>query len=75
LVITDPTRSQLLRFSARHTPAHRGSQTLLLRTKLIEAGVELGEHSEVSLYFRDPDGARLELIPDPLGERYGAKGL
>jgi hypothetical protein len=27
-VITDPTRSQLLRFSARHTPAHRGSQTL-----------------------------------------------
>src|SRR6185312_15060592 len=28
LVITDPTRSPLLRFSARHTPAHRGSQTL-----------------------------------------------
>jgi hypothetical protein len=23
LVITDPTRSRLLRFSARHTPAHR----------------------------------------------------
>ena len=28
VVITNPTRSQLLRFSARHTPAHRGSQTL-----------------------------------------------
>ncbi|OZG26474.1 glyoxalase [Williamsia sp. 1138] len=42
-----------------------------LRTKLIDAGVELIEHSEVSLYFRDPDGARLELIADPLGEMYG----
>ena len=28
-------------------------------------------HSEVSVYFRDPDGARLELIADPLGEMYG----
>jgi len=46
-----------------------------LRTKLIEAGVELAEHSEVSLYFRDPDGARLELIADPLGEMYGSKVL
>ena len=42
-----------------------------LRTRLTEAGVELIEHSEVSLYFRDPDGARLELIADPLGEMYG----
>src|SRR6476659_10048025 len=42
-----------------------------LRTKLIDAGVELAEHSEVSLYFRDPDGARIELIADPLGEMYG----
>ena len=25
------------------------------------------------LYFRDPDGARLELISDPLGEMYGTK--
>ena len=46
-----------------------------LRTKLIDAGVELTEHSEVSLYFRDPDGVRLELIADPLGEMYGAKVL
>ena len=29
LVITDPTRSRLLRFSARHTPAHRESSNTL----------------------------------------------
>ena len=46
-----------------------------LRTKLTDAGVELVEHSEVSLYFRDPDGARIELIADPLGEMYGTKVL
>ncbi|MBY4127022.1 VOC family protein [Rhodococcus fascians] len=46
-----------------------------LRTKLIDAGIELIEHSEVSLYFRDPDGARLELIADPLGEMYGSHVL
>jgi hypothetical protein len=23
------------------------------------------------VYFRDPDGARIELIADPLGEMYG----
>ena len=28
-------------------------------------------HSGVSVYFRDPDGARIELIADPLGEMYG----
>ena len=27
--------------------------------------------SGTSVYFRDPDGARLELIADPLGEMYG----
>jgi catechol-2,3-dioxygenase len=32
-------------------------------------------HSGVSVYFRDPDGARIELIADPLGEMYGAKVL
>ncbi|KIQ19336.1 glyoxalase [Rhodococcus sp. Leaf7] len=42
-----------------------------LRAKLTDAGVELTEHSGVSIYFRDPDGARLELIADPLGEMYG----
>ncbi|MDQ0376425.1 VOC family protein [Amycolatopsis thermophila] len=39
--------------------------------KLDEAGVEHAVHSDVSVYFRDPDGARVELIADPLGEMYG----
>jgi catechol 2,3-dioxygenase-like lactoylglutathione lyase family enzyme len=43
--------------------------------KLTAAGVEFAEHSGVSLYFRDPDGARIELIADPLGEMYGSKVL
>ena len=46
-----------------------------LRDKLVDAGVDLLEHNEVSLYFRDPDGARLELIADPLGEMYGSDVL
>ena len=46
-----------------------------LRDKLAAAGVEFVEHSGVSLYFRDPDGARIELIADPLGEMYGSKVL
>ncbi|MFN8197482.1 MAG: VOC family protein [Nakamurella multipartita] len=46
-----------------------------LRDKLSAAGVDLVEHSDVSLYFRDPDGARIELIADPLGEMYGSKVL
>jgi len=37
--------------------------------------VELVEHSEVSLYFADPDGGRLELIADPLGQMYGSTVL
>jgi hypothetical protein len=39
--------------------------------RLTEAGVEHEVHSDVSVYFRDPDGARIELIADPLGEMYG----
>jgi catechol 2,3-dioxygenase-like lactoylglutathione lyase family enzyme len=39
--------------------------------RLTEAGVEYVVHSEVSMYFTDPDGARIELIADPLGEMYG----
>src|SRR3954463_15780238 len=31
-----------------------------------QAGVEYAIHSDVSVYFRDPDGARIELIADPL---------
>ncbi len=42
-----------------------------LRGKLDAAGVEYAHHSGTSLYFRDPDGARIELIADPLGEMYG----
>ena len=42
-----------------------------LRAALEAAGVEFAEESGSSLYFRDPDGARLELISDPLGEMYG----
>ena len=39
--------------------------------RLTEAEVEHVVHSGVSVYFRDPDGARIELIADPLGEMYG----
>jgi catechol 2,3-dioxygenase-like lactoylglutathione lyase family enzyme len=46
-----------------------------LRTNLDNAGVDYAIHSEVSMYFRDPDGARIELIADPLGEMYGTKLL
>ncbi|NUO34322.1 MAG: VOC family protein [Dermatophilaceae bacterium] len=46
-----------------------------LRGRLDDAGVEYLEESGSSLYFRDPNGARLELISDPLGEMYGAKVL
>jgi catechol 2,3-dioxygenase-like lactoylglutathione lyase family enzyme len=42
-----------------------------LQNNLKKAGVEHVVHSDVSIYFRDPDGARIELIADPLGEMYG----
>ncbi len=42
-----------------------------LKAKLDAAGVPYQEESGTSVYFRDPDGARLELIADPLGEMYG----
>src|SRR4051812_7242512 len=44
-----------------------------LKAKLDAAGVEYLSESGTSIYFRDPDGARLELIADPLGEMYGTK--
>lgn len=46
-----------------------------LRANLENAGIEYALHSEVSVYFRDPDGARIELIADPLGEMYGTRLL
>jgi catechol 2,3-dioxygenase-like lactoylglutathione lyase family enzyme len=42
-----------------------------LKAKLADAGVPHEVHSEVSVYFQDPDGARIELIADELGEMYG----
>jgi catechol 2,3-dioxygenase-like lactoylglutathione lyase family enzyme len=43
--------------------------------RLTEAGIDHEVHSGVSVYFRDPDGARIELIADPLGEMYGHQVL
>ena len=39
--------------------------------KLDAAGVDYLVESGTSIYFRDPDGARLELLAEPLGEMYG----
>ena len=46
-----------------------------LRGKLASAGVPYQEESGTSIYFRGPDGARLELLADPLGEMYGSRVL
>jgi catechol 2,3-dioxygenase-like lactoylglutathione lyase family enzyme len=46
-----------------------------LKGKLDAAGVPYQMESGTSIYFRDPDGARMELIADPLGEMYGSKVL
>ena len=43
------------------------------KARLDEAGVPYQSESGTSIYFRDPDGARLELIADPLGEMYRTK--
>jgi extradiol dioxygenase family protein len=43
--------------------------------RLTDAGIAHQVHSEVSVSFRDPDGARIELIADPLGEMYGYRVL
>ena len=51
------------------------SQWERLRAKLDDAGVQYMEESGASIYFRDPDGTRLELLADPLGEMYGNKVL
>ena len=42
-----------------------------LKAKLEAAGVPCHESSGTSIYFADPDGARLELIADPLLSMYG----
>ncbi len=46
-----------------------------LKGNLDRHGVPYQQESGTSIYFRDPDGARLELISDPLGEMYGSAVL
>lgn len=46
-----------------------------LKANLDAAGVPYQMESGTSVYFRDPDGARVELIADPLGEMYGSRVL
>ena len=42
-----------------------------LRSKLEQAGVAIDYEFGSSIYFRGPDGERLELLADKLGEMYG----
>jgi catechol 2,3-dioxygenase-like lactoylglutathione lyase family enzyme len=44
-----------------------------LKGKLAEAEVATDEMSGSSIYFSGPDGERLELIKDTLGEMYGTR--
>lgn len=46
-----------------------------IKAKLDEEGIPYQHIDGSSIYFNDPDGARLELISDPLGEMYGTKVL
>jgi catechol 2,3-dioxygenase-like lactoylglutathione lyase family enzyme len=41
------------------------------KARLDAEGVAYAHVDGSSLYLRDPDGARIELISDPLGEMYG----
>lgn len=41
------------------------------RARLDQAGVEYALESGSSIYLRDPDGGRVELISDPLLQMYG----
>lgn len=43
-----------------------------LKAKLDDQGVDYDHIDGTSIYFRGPDGERLELIADPLGEMYGS---
>lgn len=47
----------------------------MLKAKLADAGIDTFEVGNTSLYFAGPDGERLELISDPLGEMYGMSVL
>ncbi|MGI9625103.1 MAG: VOC family protein [Acidimicrobiales bacterium] len=46
-----------------------------LRERLNDAGVEIVFEHESSIYFSGPDGERLELLADKLGEMYGSEVL
>jgi catechol 2,3-dioxygenase-like lactoylglutathione lyase family enzyme len=46
-----------------------------MKDKLDDAGIPYLHESGTSIYFADPDGARVELIADPLGEMYGSRVL
>ncbi len=46
-----------------------------LRARLEDAGIEIVFEDRSSIYFMGPDGERLELIADPLGEMYGSQVL
>ena len=46
-----------------------------LKKKLDDEGIPYLHESGTSIYFKDPDGTRVELISDPLGEMYGTKVL
>jgi len=46
-----------------------------LRGKLEAAGIEIVFEHETSIYFMGPDGERLELLADQLGEMYGSTVL
>ena len=43
-----------------------------VKAKLEDAGVPIAFSDRTSIYFDGPDGERLELIADPLGEMYGS---
>ena len=43
-----------------------------LKNKLDDLGIEYAHINGSSLYFSGPDGERMELISDPLGEMYGS---
>ena len=45
-----------------------------IKGKLEDAGVETWVH-ETSIYFTGPDGERLELLGEPLGQMYGTQIL
>ena len=42
-----------------------------LKAKLDDQGIGYAHIDETSIYFPGPDGERIELIADPLGEMYG----